>query len=193
MKKLLAYAALVSMQLVSMQVIAAAPPGWMLAGSDPKNYEFGTDVAKPADGKKSAFIKAGPGAGASGFGTLMQMFPADDYRGGRWRLSARMRTQEAVKAQMWMRIDGPDNKLKAFDNMENRPVRGNTDWTRYEIVLDVPTDSVAVAFGFFLAGNGGEVWADDFKLERVPLTVPVTAAAPAPAPPRGPTNLDFEQ
>jgi hypothetical protein len=60
---------------------------------------------------------------------------------------------------------------------------------RYEIVLDVPQDSVAVAFGFFLFG-GGEVWADDFKLERVPDTTPLTGKRGTK--PRSPVNLDFE-
>lgn len=170
---------------------SAAPAGWMVAGSAPTDYEFNTDTTQAADGRKSAHIKAKPSAADSGFGTLMQMFAADDYRGGRWKLSARMRTQDARKAQLWMRVDGPDRKLNAFDNMEDRPVSGNSEWTAYEIVLDVPEDSVAVAFGFFLSG-AGEVWADGFKLERVTTATPVTGKPQGRQPPRGPTNLDFE-
>lgn len=176
--------------LLSFTSMAAAPKGWIVAGSAPTDYEFGTDVEKSADGTKSAFIKALPAAKGSGFGTLMQMFAADDYRGGRWKLTARMRTEDAAKAQLWMRVDGPDRKMNAFDNMDDRPVTGDSEWKRYEIVLDVAPDSVAVAFGFFLFG-GGQVWADDFKLERVTTAVAVTAKGPQQA--KNPTNLSFDE
>ena len=91
---------------------------------------------------------------------------------------------------MWMRVDGPDRKISSFDNMDSRPVTGTTGWTRYEIVLDVPSDSVDIAFGFFLA-QGGTVWGDNFKLEKVESTVPVTSAEP-PGRPKMPVNTDFE-
>jgi len=175
---------------LSFTSMAAAPKGWIVAGSAPADYEFGTDVGKSSDGTKSAFIKSRPEAKGDGFGTLMQMIAADDYRGGRWKLSARMRTEDAEKAQLWMRVDGPDRKVNAFDNMNDRPVTGDSEWKRFEIVLDVAPDSVAVAFGFFLFG-GGQVWADDFKLERVSTTVAVTGTATQQ--PRNPTNLTFDE
>ena len=60
-----------------------------------------------ATASKSAFIKAETiEPKGDGFGTLMQMISADEYRGGRWKLTARMRTEDAHKAQMWMRVDG---------------------------------------------------------------------------------------
>jgi hypothetical protein len=176
--------------LLSFTSMAAAPKGWIVAGSAPADYEFGTDVGKSPDGTKSAFIKAKPGTKDSGFGTLMQMFSADEYRGGRWKLSARMRTEDASKAQLWMRVDGPERKMNAFDNMDDRPVTGDSEWRRYEIVLDVAPDSVAVAFGFFLFG-GGQVWADDFKLERVTTAVAVTGRPVSK--PLQPANLSFDE
>ena len=173
---------------VSLAASAAPPAGWMVAGNAPQDYEYGTEV-QPADGSHAAYIKSKPSAEGKGFGTLMQMVGADEYRGGRWKLSARMRTADANKAQMWMRVDGPGNTMKAFDNMDDRPITGNSGWKRYEIVLDVPADSTAVAFGFFLFG-GGQVWADDFKLERVSESTPVTGKRQDRPP--TPANLDFE-
>lgn len=177
---------------VALAANSAAPAGWIVAGSAPKDYEFDTDAVQVAGGQKSAHIKGKPGAAESGFGTLMQMFAADEYRGGRWKLSARMRTQDARKAQLWMRVDGPDQKMHGFDNMDDRPVTGTSEWSLYEIVLDVPKDSVAIAFGFFLSGRG-EVWADEFKLERVTTATPLTGRMQKQEKPRGPVNLDFEE
>jgi hypothetical protein len=76
--------------------------------------------------------------------------------------------------------------------MDSRPVTGTTGWTRYEIVLDVPADGVDIAFGFFLA-QAGTVWGDNFRLEKVESTVPVTSPhPPAPSRPKTPVNTDFE-
>lgn len=171
-------------------VRADIPAGWNIAGSVPKDYEFARDGTTAASGKFSASITAK--SEATGFGTLMQMIDADNYRGARWKLSGYLKTNDATRAQMWMRVDGPDRKILSFDNMDSRPVTGTSGWTRYEIVLDVPADSVDIAFGFFLA-QAGTVWGDNFTLEKVTSTVPVTSpTAVTPSKPKEPVNTDFE-
>jgi AraC family transcriptional regulator len=172
---------------------AELPTGWLVAGSAPNDYEFSRDTSTAQSGQSSALIAAKSGITSSGFGTLMQTIDADNYRGARWRMSCYLKTRDVAKAQMWMRVDGPDRKILSFDNMDSRPVRGTTPWTRYEIVLDVPADSIDIAFGFFLTQGGGKVWGDNFKFEKVDSTVPVTApASVAPARPKEPINADFE-
>ncbi len=168
---------------------AAPPAGWLIAGSAPANYVIAVETATPVSGSKSASITAKPTAARNGFATLMQMIAADDYRGSRLRLSGYLRTAAADRSQMWMRVDGPDHQVLAFDNMDSRPVTGTTGWKRYDIVLDVPPTSVDVAFGFFLAG-GGKVWGADFQLDKVGTAVPVTSQEPIL--PRNPRNLNFE-
>lgn len=171
---------------------AAPPAGWFVAGSAPKDYEFGTDATASRNGGKSAYIKALKSTSA-GFGTLMQNVSAERYVGSRVRLSAWMKTLEAGRGQMWLRIDAADRKVLGFDNMDSRPLTGTTEWRKYEIVLDVPVASKNIAFGFFLFG-AGTVWADDFVLEVVDSAVPLTASAPPEAaPPREPVNASFEE
>lgn len=168
---------------------AAPPPGWIIAGNAPANYVFSVEAATPVSGSKSASITAKPAAASNGFGTLMQVIAADDYRGTRLRLSGYLRTADAERSQMWMRVDGPNHEALAFDNMDSRPVTGTTGWKRYDIVLDVPQTSVDIAFGFFLAGSG-KAWGADFQLDKVGTAVPVTAQDPIL--PRKPVNLNFE-
>ena len=105
-------------------------------------------------------------------------------------MSGYMKTEDALRAQMWMRVDGPLKTILAFDNMDSRPVTGTTGWKRYEIVLEVPQDSFAIAFGFFLVERG-KVWGDGFKFEKVDSSVPVTAGTGSL--PKAPANSDFEQ
>ncbi|MDB5972732.1 MAG: transcriptional regulator [Hydrocarboniphaga sp.] len=178
----------------SIPLALAAPmpppaPGWITAGSAPADYDFGTDTTQAVQGTSSAYIKA-KAATAGGFGTMMQTISADHYRGKRVQLSAMLKTQDARRAQMWMRVDGaPGGKPLAFDNMDERPLVGSADWTRCEIVLDVPAEAQAIAFGFFLSGTG-KVWADSFALDVVTATQPATGAAITL--PAEPVNPGFE-
>ena len=64
---------------------------------------------------------------------------------------------------------GQGMKEAAFDNMMNRAVTGSTDWTEYEVVLDVPPDATRINFGFLLIG-GGIVWGDDLRIEVIDAT-----------------------
>jgi hypothetical protein len=170
-------------------VRAEVPAGWIVAGSAPKDFEFSVDSNQQWQGRNSALIAAKPGVASNGFGTLMQTINAENYRGGRWKLSGYLKTSEAVRAQMWMRVDAADRNVVSFDNMDDRPITGTTNWTRYDIVLDVPANSVDVAFGFLLT-KGGKVWGSDFKLEKIDTSVPVTSTGPAVLP-KQPLNLDF--
>jgi hypothetical protein len=119
------------------------------------------------------------------------------------RMSAWVRTENADSAQLWLRLDSAKGMV-GFDNMNNRPVRGTVDWKKYEIVLDVPANTVNVAFGVFLAGKG-QAWVDDFVFEVVGKDTPSTNMLPpeqmkeggaTPEPdkyPAQPLNLNFEE
>ncbi|MDE1987176.1 MAG: transcriptional regulator [Alphaproteobacteria bacterium] len=163
--------------------------GWVIAGSDPQEYEIGTTHVAGVSGT-CVFIKART-TSPSGFATLTQEIAADNYRGQRLRLSAQIKTDDAAAAQLWMRVDGPKRKILRFYNMGDRPVVGTTGWKRYDVVLDVPSDAVHVLFGYFLNG-GGTVWSRDFKLEPVGKDVPVSVFPSKPLP-KTPANMNFDQ
>ncbi len=155
----------------------AGMTGWYLAGSQPQDYRIGTDTTTPHGGKASGYLQARSDP-HGGFGTLMQGVKADPYRGTRVRMSGWAKANGVTDwAGLWMRVDGPDTRKTqrslSFDNMENRPIKGTSGWTRYEIVLDVPAESVEIAFGILLQG-GGEVWLDDVQFAKVGNTIPTT-------------------
>ena len=68
-------------------------------------------------------------------------------------------------AGLWMRVDGPGKKMLGFDNMQNRPLVGTKDWQQYQVVLDVPEESVHIAFGVLLSGKG-QLWVSDVVFEE---------------------------
>lgn len=166
------------------------PQGWVLAGSKPANYLTGVDPKSPYQGHPTAYLKAGPSA-TEGFGTLMQSFSAAQYVGKRVRFSAAVKSEGVNDwAGLWMRVDSGPVPAVRFDNMQDRPIKGTTNWQNYHVVLDVPKDATGIAFGVLL-GKSGTVWLSNVKIESVGTDVPTTGR-PMPPLPEGPTNLNFE-
>jgi|SRR5690606_17981008 len=173
MKKFKLYAAAL---LLLASIFAFKPlndiEGWFLTGSNPENYEIG--LVKDAERNGNvAFLKSKKAV--DGFGTIMQSFNPSNYLGKRVRLSGYVKSKDVKNwAGMWFRIDGPEKgKSLAFDNMQERPIKGTTEWKKYEIVLDAPENSTNFAFGVLQVGPG-EVWLDDLKFEIVDKSVPLT-------------------
>jgi hypothetical protein len=174
------------------------PTDW---GGGGKGYELSRDETEKHAGKASGCIRS-TGDEADGFGTLTQWYRADSYRGKRLRMSAYVKT-DGVEGQagLWMRIDGKEKTGLAFDNMMGRPVKGTTDWTKYEVVLDVPEEAEEIFFGFLVAGKG-RAWVDDIAFEVVGKDVATTGLEVQPTDrqgepikdaPKEPRNLDFER
>ena len=162
--------------------------GWFKAGSNPQDYEIGTDRTDLFRGMPTGYIKSRDSA--RGFGTIMQMFLADSYVGKRIKLTASAKS-EGVEgwAGFWLRVDGPEKAL-SFDNMQDRAIKGTTGWTKYQIVLDAPADSVYIALGLLLNGPG-KVWMADAGLEVVAANEAITSTVVAY--PDKPINLKFTE
>jgi hypothetical protein len=167
---------------------ATLPRGWLLAGTKPSEYEVGVDVDQMYQGHASAFLKSKT-LNADGFGTLMQSIKAEQYLGRKVRLSGLVKSEEVLGwAGLWMRVDKEKSPV-AFDNMENRAIKGTTGWQRYDVVLGVPKDATAISFGILLAGSG-VVWLNDTKFDVVGADVPVTNTSEKVLPEK-PINLEF--
>lgn len=119
---------------------------------------------------------------------VSQALRADSWRGKRVRFSAWLRTKDVQKSAgfggvLFMRAEGGGSTLASYST-GNRPAGGTTDWTKYQIVLDVPEHAVGITLGFGMKGPG-DLWIDDAALEAVGPDVPVSRAA-VKAPPLSP-------
>ena len=119
----------------------------------------------------------------------MQSISAEKYKGSKVRLSGLVKSEEVTDwAGLWMR-DDKRSEVLAFDNMQNRGIRGTTGWQRYYVVLDVPKDATQIAFGILLSGPG-LVWLNDPKPEIVNADEAPTNM-PEQILPESPVNLQF--
>ena len=170
------------------------PKGWIIAGDSPAKYEMGIDKGAAQDGKNAATIKSIE-SDISGFGTLMQQCKASQYAGKKIKMSGSVKSSQVANwAGLWLRVDqaGSTQSL-AFDNMQDRPIKGNTDWKKYEIILDVPSNASNLAFGALLSGTG-QIWFDNISFEIVNASEKNTGMVkPGNSILEEPTNLGFEK
>jgi hypothetical protein len=171
-----------------------APEGWHENGSKTDAYVVGVDRVNTLGGMPSAYVKSTQPS-VDGFGGMMQTNSAENFRGKRVRMSGWAKTESAVDGggHLWMRVDGARGAAPfQFDNMNGREVKGTTGWQEYSVVLDVPQEATALAYGFFVQGTG-QMWVSGTKIEEVGLNVPSTnmVANQAKSLPKAPTNLSF--
>lgn len=168
--------------------------GWGLTGTRPDAYEVRcddvfTDCAIPI--LRTRAFKSEP----FGMGSLTHQESAETWRGRRVELRAELRGGSIDGwGGLWMRVDGPEGKVLAFDNMQNRPLRGTSSFQWYSVVLDVPAEAERITFGVLLHGPGavfirelafGEV---DPQVAVTDLVGPLRLREPAPAPSSGPSG-----
>lgn len=152
------------------------PAGWHGSGEQ-QLYMIGVDDSETIEGKKAVTIRSEEQDmdSLSESGVFSQYCSAEPFRGKRIRLRGSLKTHE-VKGWggLWMRIDQTDSiRMQYFDNMYDRGVTGTADWKEYDIVLDVPPDAKAIAFGAMLTGSG-QMWVGKLSIDTVTTDVATT-------------------
>jgi erythromycin esterase-like protein len=143
---------------------SSLPMGFHTAGT---GYKVSLDKRFSQSGSQSLLMTyaAPPPPIPNGGGVATTSLPAASAVGKRVRLSGYIKTRDVSQgfAGLWLRIDGPSGPMQ-FDNMEDRGVRGTTDWQRYEVELPVPSGATNIVFGALFPANGTG-WFDSLKIE----------------------------
>lgn len=167
--------------------------GWWLDGNAIGDYECAIDKSESHSGTQSAYIQSK--CDSSGFISLSQDIGPQKFLQKRVRMSVWLKLKNVEHwAAPWIRVDGPQHcQTISFDNKCRNPLRGSSDWLKYELVVDVPNESLYIAFGVMLGGSG-RIWIDDVALEAVSKKVPITDCPCSPKHPafHEPKNLNFE-
>ena len=157
----------ITIGLFSFTMHSTLPDGWLRAGSNPSDYEMEIDKKVYKVGKQSACIKSNK-KNIDGFGTLMHMAKADNYLGKKIKMTAFVKSENVADwAGLWLRVDGEKrSETLSFDNMQDRPIKGTSNWARYSITLDVPKEATTINYGDLVSGTG-TLWFDGLKIEIV--------------------------
>lgn len=163
--------------------------GWTKTGSKANSYEVGLDDAATKKGNKCAYIKSIK-SNIRGFGAIMQKCEAKLYLGKQIKMTGFLKTESVTNwSGMWLRVDSKyGGKVLSFDNMQNRSIKGSTDWTKCEIILNVPQESSTLNFGVLLDGVG-KVWFDKITFD---VLGEATSNGEVKTILEKPSNIDFE-
>jgi hypothetical protein len=168
--------------------------GWHKTGSKPDSYNTGLDLKVSKTGQKSAFIESIDN-NIDGFATIVQACDAKRFLGTTIKMTGYIKSENVAEwAGMWLRIDSKtETETLGFDNMQDRPVTGTSDWTKCEIVMGVSPESGSLKYGALLSGVG-KIWFDNVSFEILDNDNRVIPAdSTASEFPEKPENLDFEE
>ncbi len=142
-------------------------------------YTATVDATTTVDGSSSELLAASADASANAWGQTYGVNSIDSsYWGKRYRMKAKVKTENVGYASIYFQIDTPPASY-VIDNMmtpTDRSLKGTNDWQLVSLVLDVPTGAVDFSFGSELAG-AGKIWVGPITFEEVPKTVPTTPHA----------------
>lgn len=157
------------------------PNGWWPNCSDGfSDIEAYIDTTEIRNGLPSTYLKSSrDNFEEMDCPKLTKCRAAKDFQGNRVSLIGWAKTNIAQgSAHFWIRVDGnwthePLPQSAYFDNMHARPITGQTDWTKYELIVDVPITSTDIVYGIFLRGFG-ELWFNDVVIQTTNKNTPLT-------------------
>ncbi len=127
-------------------------------------YETGIFTYRPYKGAASAYLKSKDAVNVTEGDLGQRIEIPENWLGHRYKLSAYIKTINVeIAAMLYMVVYTKHGRFADF--MENRHIKGDTDWSRYRIVLDIPHDAILIDFGILLIGKG-EVRVDCFNFEK---------------------------
>lgn len=125
---------------------------------------LGDDIVRQVTDAYAGVGELSPQGNGTGPGILVGTLPPEPLKKKKLTFASWIRTEDVGQfAGVWLRCDGPEGQVKAFNNMNAIGPKGTTPWKRYEFSFDVPEDVVNVNFGALIIG-GGAAWFDDWEI-----------------------------
>ena len=164
-------------------VTVVTPPGWRFESDRPDEYEHGLDRTFSARGAV-AYIRNRT-LRAEGTATLVQNLDVSLYVGRRVRVSALLRSN-AIDQLGGLLFGIVHSRGAVLGNRRNLALHGTNEWSRQSVVFDVDGAPTGLTIGFGLSGPGA-IWADNFSIEVVDASIPLTRVFPS-----APVDTDFD-
>lgn len=152
----------------------APEPGWSLSGGGHDFYDVLLDPTVVREGHPTVHLVAN-GPTHEKYGTWARGTDASKYVGKHVRFTIQTKTHgTSQRADFWARVQAPDSPGDGFGLGGHWTyLPADSDWTRREIVLDIPNEASYFNYGVGIAGPG-EMWFDAPTMEIVGPEVPVT-------------------
>lgn len=140
---------------------ASSPSFWYL---NEQGCQLSIDTLDKHSGNRSLKMESGK-KNKQNFGVYTGTLPINLVAGKQVELKGWIKTLNVKKgyAGLWLRVDGANYADLGFDNMEDRGLKGNNEWTQVSIGMAIDPSAVKVLFGGLLTGSGS-AWFDELEL-----------------------------
>lgn len=137
------------------------PKNWYAGG---EGFKVSLDSLEKHAGKFSLKMEM-PGIRSNSFGVFTGTLPIETFAGKNVEYKGWIKTKDVKNgyAGLWLRVDGENRAILGFDNMNDRGLKGDNEWTQVSIKLDVSKDATNISYGGLFPGEG-TVWFDDLEL-----------------------------
>jgi hypothetical protein len=173
------------------------PKGWKLSGKSIKGLNVTLDKSIFYSGKSSVHFTSDTSS-HDRYAWMNQFISASDYFEKRIRLSGYIKTKD-LDGYACLSFYYVDNNGETVGETRgfNRSISGTLDWTKDEVVIDVPKTAKYLSLGIMVIGNNKigtfksypEVWIDNLNIDEVSKDVILTDTKMNTKP----INLDFEE
>jgi len=136
------------------------PENWYMDGKD---YNITSDRLEKHAGKVSLKMKTLPNPKRE-FAVFTGTLPIKLVAGKNVEYKGWIKTKEVKNgyAGLWLRVDG-DSTVLGFNNMFERGLKGDNDWTQVSIKMNISKNARNINFGGLFPGEG-IAWFDNLEL-----------------------------
>lgn len=147
------------------------PAGWNKSDYTTEGVIYGVDTLNKMEGRSSAYIHYN-GEYLPSRAILIQSIEAQPYLNKRICVTGYVKTRDIQSSTFFTRIDSQKVMIAyTSDQLINKSITSNQDWTEYKMTLDVSEGAEKITFGVSSYGRG-TVWLDKFNINTVPKNGP---------------------
>ena len=139
---------------------ATSPRNW-----DRKGSAISLDSLEKHHGKYSLRTEMSGMPNRNNRGEFQGILPVEYFAGKQVEYKGWIKTKDIKNgyAGLWIKVLGGNFDTLGFDNMNDRGLTGENDWTQVSITTDISKDAVQIEYGGFNNGSG-VAWFDNFEL-----------------------------
>jgi len=130
-----------------------------------EGYKVYLDSLERHSGKFSLKMEMSGVRKINSFGVFISSLPIDIFADKNVELRGWIKTKNVKNgfAGLWIRVIGADRSMLGFDNMHDRGLSGDNNWTQVSIKMTISKDAEYIYFGGIFPGEG-VVWFDNLEL-----------------------------
>ena len=129
------------------------------------SYRISLDSIEKHSGRFSLKMEKLNNRNETSFGVFTGTLPIEIFAGKNVEYRGWIKTKDVKNgyAGLWLRVDGENMEVLGFDNMYDRGLTGDNEWTQVSIKIEISSEAININYGGVFPGEG-VAWFDNLEL-----------------------------